>query len=246
MNKNIVYFILYLVVITEMLIVISERDEALGKAEGIAQQISSRTYKQDLNLLIPQEDFSFVIPSAEYHDKKDLVFSSILLIPDGLVSQEEKKNIKYIIKLDDSSSNRPPFWPENNQITSDIYLENQKFSILNNPTTGISEFKFHLTVEDFLVNIKSSEKEKVLKSINSLEYTFSAHFKVQRWIDTTLYDSLAQIEILELLKKDDKSNSVINKIDDSSLNQLYYYEKFKNHDIDSCKAIKFIIRPKLR
>jgi hypothetical protein len=91
MKKSQVYFIMYIVLITELLIVITERDELMEKEDMIKKKMISSIadqYKRDIELTAP-------IPYSEWQIGTDSV--KIPLSATGLVSDEEKNSAVYSI-----------------------------------------------------------------------------------------------------------------------------------------------------
>ncbi|MFH0733779.1 MAG: hypothetical protein V1773_04290 [bacterium] len=102
MKKNMVYFILYVVLITELLIVITERDELDEAQENVRTEMLRTIYKDPVEIKVPL--------SVDYEIKNQNSFN-IVLSASGLVSEEEKQTIKYYIDVDPTSKVRPSNWP---------------------------------------------------------------------------------------------------------------------------------------
>ncbi len=102
MKKNMVYFILYVVLITELLIVITERDELDEAQEKVRTEMLRTIYKEPVEIKVPF--------SVDYEIKNQNKFN-VVLSASGLVSVEEKQAIKYYINIDPSSKVRPSNWP---------------------------------------------------------------------------------------------------------------------------------------
>jgi hypothetical protein len=106
MNKNMVYFVMYIVLIVELLIVITERDELEEKEALIRDKMLNtlvESYKQPVILSIPQRVSDYNISSKEP--------MRVVLTPAGLVSDVEKKNLKFFITMDKKSKQTPSRWP---------------------------------------------------------------------------------------------------------------------------------------
>ncbi len=104
MKKNMVYFVLYIVILVELLIVITERDDLEAIEHEIRDKMITslaKSYKQPLILAIPNKETTFDIKKKEPHN--------VALIPVGLVNDEEKKNVTYYIDVD--GTRKPPKWP---------------------------------------------------------------------------------------------------------------------------------------
>ena len=107
MKKNMVYFVLYIVLISELLIVITERDELEAKDHLIRQKMLStiaESFKRPLVLTVPQKKSDYNIGSEDP--------IKVVLTPAGLTSSIEKTHIEYYVDLDEKSSKVPPDWPE--------------------------------------------------------------------------------------------------------------------------------------
>ncbi len=99
MKKSQVYFIMYIVLITELLVVILERDHLMEKENQIKKKMIASIadqYKRDIELSAP-------IPYSEWQINTDSI--KIPINATGLVSDEEKKNAVYKIS---SEGNKGP------------------------------------------------------------------------------------------------------------------------------------------
>lgn len=107
MKKNMVYFVMYLVLIVELLIVITERDELEEKESLIRDRMLNtlvESYKQPLILSIPQRTSDYNLNSKEP--------IRVVLTPAGLVSDAEKKNLKFYINIEEKQKRAPQKWPQ--------------------------------------------------------------------------------------------------------------------------------------
>lgn len=122
MKKNMVYFVLYIVLLSELLIVITERDE-LQEAENQIRDKMLKTlaenYKQPLMLSVPQKESNFKLGSVEP--------MRVVLTPSGLVSENEKKHLTVKIELAKGSKVKPKNWPEGGIVTG---MDNPDFRIV--------------------------------------------------------------------------------------------------------------------
>lgn len=141
MKKNMVYFVLYVVLLTELLVVITERDELEAKDHEIRDKMINtlaESYKQPLLLTIPQKHSDYNLASKEA--------LNVVLTPAGLVSDEEKKDLKFYVDVDPSSS-RPANWPQggitfekgNEQFK--LYRQNGN-AVFSAKISNAGEFKF--------------------------------------------------------------------------------------------------------
>lgn len=107
MKKNMIYFVMYLVLIVELLIVITERDELDEKEHLIRDKMLStlaESYKQPLVLTIPQRYSDFSLKS-----KNSL---RVVLAPAGLANEKEKENLEFFVDIDKKSKTKPNGWPK--------------------------------------------------------------------------------------------------------------------------------------
>lgn len=151
MKKSLVYFILYLVLLTELLVVITERDEyEEAQKEVRSKMLSSMaaSYKSPLLLAIPQAKTDFNLGDPE---NKEVV---VVLTPIGLVSDEEKKSVEFYVDVAPGSP-KPAGWPSDGlTVTSG----NETFQIVRGEdgngklvgkieTAGDFQFKAYCKVE---------------------------------------------------------------------------------------------------
>ncbi len=105
MKKNMVYFVMYIVLITELLIVITERDdlqEAENKIRDKMLTTLAQIYKKPVLLSVPElySDYSL----SNKAPKK------VVMIPLGLYSDKEKENVEFFINVAPGSP-KPLGWP---------------------------------------------------------------------------------------------------------------------------------------
>lgn len=103
-----IYFVMYLVLIVELLIVITERDELDEKEHLIRDKMLNtlaESYKQPLVLTIPQRTSDYNLKSTDP--------LKVVLAPVGLASQAEKKKLEFFVDLDEKSISKPRGWPSN-------------------------------------------------------------------------------------------------------------------------------------
>lgn len=126
MKKNMVYFILYVVLITELLIVITERDELDEAQEKVRKEMLKTIYKDEVQLKVAN--------STDFEIKKDNKFN-VMITASGLVSEQEKKNVKYTVEVSPNSKSRPMGFPSS--ITNESIPGN---FILQKDSTGNAVF----------------------------------------------------------------------------------------------------------
>jgi hypothetical protein len=147
-SGKMIYFVLYIVLIVELLIVITERDELEEIEHEVRDKMLgsiAQSYKQDVLLSIT--------PKASSVGVQDT--ATIALIPIGLVADEEKRKVEFFVTLAQGSAT-PPGWPAGG--TLDLMNGTDKFKLtkrddgtgqLEGHFTNVAEYKFvaHLEVE---------------------------------------------------------------------------------------------------
>lgn len=106
MKKNMVYFVLYIVILVELLIVITERDQLEEEDHKIRDKMIKSlalSYNQPIMLQIPQRESDYNLKNNEPH--------KVVMTPVGLVSDEEKEKVKFFIDISPESKVRPRNWP---------------------------------------------------------------------------------------------------------------------------------------
>jgi hypothetical protein len=156
---------MYLVLIVELLIVITERDELEEKETLIRDKMLNtlvESYKQPLILSIPQRTSDYNLNSKEP--------IRVVLTPAGLVSHAETKNLEFYISMDNKSKKIPSRWPANG-------------ISLNDSTTNFKMIKENGNAV-FIANFKKAG-----------DYKFNAYCTVERefpdYLPDYLYDSLS-------------------------------------------------------
>jgi len=133
-KKNMVYFVLYIVLITELLIVITERDELQEVEHQIRDKMIStlaEMYRTPIVLSVPDKFSDYNLASKE---PKRVVFTPI-----GLNSEEEKKNVKYFISMVEGSK-APRSWPEGG-VSTDNQTENFLIQNEDGNAVFVADFK---------------------------------------------------------------------------------------------------------
>lgn len=101
-----VYFVLYVVLITELLVVITERDELDAKDYEIRDKMLNtlaESYNQPLILSVPQHKSEYNVGSKDG--------MRVTLITSGLVTEEERKQQDFFVDISPSSKSIPSDWP---------------------------------------------------------------------------------------------------------------------------------------
>ncbi len=149
MKAGKIYFVLYIVIIVELLVVITERDRLLneaGEAIGKFKDLNEEQYVQKLTLEIPQKTRNFVVPFNESLRATNYFVSN--LIPSGLVSKSEQDSIEYIAELTEESQ-RNFFWLPK-RISSNDKETNPNFYISRSEVGGISNLFLRFTWPEIL------------------------------------------------------------------------------------------------
>lgn len=139
MKKSMVYFVLYVVLITELLIVITERDELEEKEHAVRDkmlQSIAESYKAPLLLAIPNKSTDYNIGN------KENPYAAVIFTPVGLVSDEEKKSVEFFVTLAPGSKT-PAGWPSGGVTTKQ---GNDKFWLEQNGD-GNARFMGEYTAE---------------------------------------------------------------------------------------------------
>lgn len=149
MKKNMIYFVMYLVLIVELLIVITERDELDEKEHLIRDKMLNtlaESYKQPIVLTIPQR-------TSDYNLKeKDPL--RVVLAPVGLASSAERKKVEFFIDVDKKTKRKPSGWPSGglslNNSTKDFKLvreDGNAVLIANFQKEGVYNFTAYCQLE---------------------------------------------------------------------------------------------------
>jgi len=132
-KKNMVYFVMYIVLISELLIVITERDDLQEVENQIRDKMLvtiAKIYQKPIVLNVPEVYSTFSIGSKQ--PKK------VVLMPIGLYSEKEKEDVSFHIDIAPKSP-RPDNWPLNG-ITSEKGTE--QYQIIKNNGTAVFMAKF--------------------------------------------------------------------------------------------------------
>jgi len=188
MKKSMVYFVLYIVILVELLIVITERDDLEKIEHEIRDKMISslaRSYSQPIVLQIPQRDSDYSLKNKEPH--------KIVMAPAGLVSDEEKQKVKYFIDVAPDSKRKPAGWPDGG-ITS-FQQNGDKFVIQANNGNAV-----------FMADFK-----------NVGSYKFVAYCEVERELPGYLTDHLLE-QLKEELHYTGENEEIKSEVVDFSVN----------------------------
>ena len=136
MKKSMVYFVLYIVILVELLIVITERDELEHIEHEIRDKMITslaRSYSQPIVLQVPQRDSDYSLKNKEPH--------KIVMTPAGLVSEEEKAKVLYFIDVNPDSKRSPSGWPEGGINSTQISNERFVIETQSGNAVFLGEFK---------------------------------------------------------------------------------------------------------
>ncbi|MCC6549807.1 MAG: hypothetical protein IT279_07030 [Ignavibacteriaceae bacterium] len=123
------YFVLYVVLITELMIVITERDELEEEEHKIRDKMLksiAESYKAPLILAAVPKSLDFNVGSQ---DSKE---ATVVLSAIGLVSDEEKTNVEFTVGVKGSPT--PSGWP--GELKSTSADTNKTYYVLNDNGTG--------------------------------------------------------------------------------------------------------------
>ncbi len=146
MKKNMVYFVLYIVLLSELLAVITERDELQEVENQIRNKMIATIatmYKKPVFISIPEKHSEYNIKSEEPQ--------KIIITPVGLYSDKEKKNVKFVVTLQ-RDSKVPPSWPSGGVTNNtqnknfNIILENGN-AVFSAKLTDQGDYKFNVFCE---------------------------------------------------------------------------------------------------
>lgn len=140
-SSKMLYFVLYVVLITELMIVITERDELEEKEHAVREKMLAsiaNSYKQPLILTATPKVLDYDITN------KDGGTAQITLTTIGLVSDEEKDAVEFIINV--RGGQAPPGWPAGG-ISSKNPGKSAIYTITNANGNGKFELKLNTTGE---------------------------------------------------------------------------------------------------
>ncbi len=149
MKAGKIYFVLYIVIIVELLVVITERDRLLSEASeaiGKFKDLNEEQYVQNLTLEIPQKTRNFVVPFNENLMETNYFVANI--IPRGLVSSAEQDKIEFIAEIANESKKDFYWLPE--RISSRDSNKNRDFYINRSDVGGISNLILRLSWPEIL------------------------------------------------------------------------------------------------
>ncbi|MBV6511900.1 MAG: hypothetical protein HRU80_12265 [Ignavibacteriales bacterium] len=168
-SGKMLYFVLYVVLIVELLIISTERDELEEEEHKIRDKMLvsiAESYKAPLILAAVPKSLDFNVGSA---DSKE---ATVVLSAIGLVSEDEKKNVEFTVKV--KGSPVPSGWP--GELSSANADTNKAYYVLNESGTG----KF------------------IAKITNEGDFKFVAQCRVQRSVPDYLTERLKG-QLMELI-----------------------------------------------
>lgn len=177
MGKANVYFVMYLVLLTELLVIVTERDNLTKQEIKVRNKMLSsigKSYENKVLVTASPQDQSW--ESVDQQTNKPNGPAEVSLDNIGLVSDQEKAGVKYMVKVAPGSK-APSGWPGNvTQDTKGQYElkfdkktgKGQFFAKFNDSDLG-SLYTFELTCEvervlpDYLPKKLQEELEHKLK-----------------------------------------------------------------------------------
>ncbi len=144
-GSKMLYFVLYVVLITELMIVITERDELEEEEAKIRDKMLSsiaQSYKAPITLSPTPKFLDFNVGS------KDNPEATVVLSVFGLVSDEEKANVEFYVSVA-PGSRAPDGWPGGVITTKS---NNSKYKVVND--NGNARFLAQISSEgDYKFNV---------------------------------------------------------------------------------------------
>jgi len=217
-----VYFVLYVIMIIELLVVISERDAAEDKLRfqiGSLDRLNIDLHKKPLELIIPQDTTVYAVPNI-WTEKR---FTSVILIPENLVSKAEEDSVKFYVKLE-KGSYTPPYWPIGGLTsgTKKGKFKEAKYSLIKKGK--YCQFIMNIDLNDILYNTIDNEKvaQNLALDADKLEYKFIAYIKTPRIISKA-FNVEAIDSILNGLSFEKQMKFLHSLPNDSQLNEIAFY-----------------------
>ncbi|MCK6604319.1 MAG: hypothetical protein L6Q59_05425 [Ignavibacteriaceae bacterium] len=165
MSKNIVYFVLYIIILSEVLIVIVERDEYEEQIKGMVKEMLEG-YKQEFSVKLPEKEYTM---QSTQQNALAVVISPIGINAksDSVIYVVRQKNGGVFAKLDKDSLTTGI---DSNSVNP-IYLkidENKQAQLIIKPGFfGIGEY--NLEVVAYLKRVlPSTIKGDFLKEVNKI------------------------------------------------------------------------------
>jgi len=220
MKVGAIYFVLYIVLITELLIVITERDDAERELRGTLaalDKLNISKHELPLEVSIPQDTSNYTLPNQWTQD----IFTSIILIPENLVSDSEIDSVVFWVDID-AESPIPPFWPEggmdsrniNNISIEDAGQPTPKFVLRKNGK--YCQFSIMLRRRD----IPTQRQEQMrLLARNELMYKFNARIETPRILSND-FNAKTQAKIISGLSDSSKIKFLRSLPDSNEINQI--------------------------
>ncbi len=178
MAKANVYFVMYLVLLSELITIITERDiltkHEIKVKKKLIESIGN-SYKNPV-FVNAQQGVTWVIGSET---PADVIINNV-----GLVSDQEKKNVKYTVDVD---GNAPAGWQgplTNNEKKGNfelVFIPQKGDAEFKGNFTSEGKYKFMVTMEvervlpDYLIGKTKTELEKIVadKKFQKATTTFS-------------------------------------------------------------------------
>lgn len=201
MKVGAIYFVLYIVLITELLVVITERDDALRRVYDIVisqDNLNIEKHELPLKVSIPQDTTNYTLPNLWTED----IYTSIIIIPENLVSDQEVDSVVFYVDIAEDSP-IPPFWPAENGINS------KSNSRIPNPQNGEIKYlldkngkycQFHIMLKRSDIPIQRPEQYNLFRQ-NQLKYKFNVFIEVPRILSND-FTAKSQGNIIKGLSKD--------------------------------------------
>lgn len=226
MKVGAIYFVLYIVLITELLIVITERDDAqrrLSAQVAALDNLNIEKHELPLKVSIPQDTTNYTLPNNWTEE----IFTSIIFIPENLVSDQEMDSVVFHVDIAEDSP-IPPFWPARNGMNS------KSSNLIKSPQNGELKYflkkngkycQFHIMLMRRDIPIQKPEQYKLFTQ-NQLKYKFNVFIEVPRIISND-FNAKSQGNIIKGLSRETQLK-FLRSLPDSS--EILYIKNFISKD----------------
>lgn len=166
MKKNLIYFVLYLLVLAELLLVINERDELLAKEKEIQQKLINEfveLYLTEPQIYLPQKKFEDNVIKGKRESATSIPFTV------KGITEDERYGTKYFVKVAPNENDRlnfPSSWPEANDsvLQSDNFVEDMFY--VDDSSKIMMNFMAHLPQGKYGFDIYCSVNRDVPSFLN--------------------------------------------------------------------------------
>lgn len=226
MKVGTIYFVLYIILITELLVVITERDDAQRKLHNqvaALDNLNIEKHELPLKVSIPQDTATYLLPNNWTKD----IFTSVIIIPENLVSDQEVDSVVFHVDIAEDSP-VPPFWPAENGMNS------KSSNTIRSPQNGELKYflkkngkycQFYIMLKRRDIPIQRPEQYKLFTQ-NKLKYKFNVFIEGPRIISND-FNAKSQGNILKGLSQETQLK-FLRSLPDSS--EIKYIKNFISKD----------------